>query len=144
VSASALQFFRLRSNAARLPGVCRLSLRRGQRTDIHVDATIQKDANGEYDSIYATVEVKGNWNAELRSAMETQLRDRYLKEKRCRNGLYLPVWFSSTKWSDTDPRKRQCARMSLNEAREFFARQAVELSAGGYYIRSYVLDASLS
>ena len=89
------------------------------------------------------MEVKGNWNAELLSAMETQLRDRYLKENRCRNGLYLISWFTCPKWSQDDPRRKECPRMSLSEAQEFFSQQANELSKDGYWIRSYVLDLSM-
>jgi hypothetical protein len=116
----------------------------GQRTDIHVDAVAPVGRNCEYDRISATVEVKGNWHAELLSAMETQLRDRYLNENRCRNGLYLVAWFSCAKWSEAEPRRKQCSRMSLSEAQEFFSRQANELSKDGYWIRSHVLDVALS
>src|SRR5262249_15240827 len=77
--------------------------RTGQRTDIHVDATTPDEQKGSYDWIYAIIEVKGNWNQGLRDAMETQLRDRYLKEKRCMNGLYLVAWFTCAKWDDADP-----------------------------------------
>jgi hypothetical protein len=48
------------------------------------------------------------------------------------------------KWSEADSRRKQCSRMSLSEAREFFSRQATELSKDGYWIRSYVLDVALS
>jgi hypothetical protein len=116
----------------------------GQRTDIHVDAIVPGGQDGNDDRIYAIVEVKGNWNAELLSAMETQLRDRYLKQNRCRNGLYLVAWFTCTKWIEPDPRRKQRPRMSLTEAQESFSRQATQLSKDGYWIRSYVLDVSLS
>lgn len=115
----------------------------GQRTDIHVDSAALEEP-GSYDWIYAIAEVKGNWHAELLTAMETQLRDRYLKEKRCRNGLYLVAWFTCPKWRPDDSRRNHCSQMSLAEAREFFSHQAVELSTDGYCIRSYVLDVSLS
>ncbi len=116
----------------------------GQRTDIHVDAVVPGGRNGNYDRIYAIVEVKSNWNAELLFAMETQLRDRYLKGSRCRNGLYLVAWFTCAKWSDADPRRKRCSRMSLSEAQESFSRQANELSKDTCLIRSYVLEVSLS
>jgi hypothetical protein len=118
--------------------------RTGQRTDIHVDAVSPEERAGDFDPIYAIVEVKGNWNLELRSAMETQLRDRYLKQVGCRNGLYLVAWFACAKWRDDDSRKKQCPAISLCEARDLFSRQATELSRDGSYIRSYVLDALLS
>jgi hypothetical protein len=115
----------------------------GQRTDIHVDAVVPGTGGDNFDRIYAIVEVKGNWNAELLSAMETQLRGRYLKDNRCRNGLYLVAWFTCEKWASTDNRKTECCHMSLAEAREFFIRQAQSLSKDGNIIRSYALDVSL-
>ena len=115
----------------------------GQRTDIHVDAVIPAAQPGSYERIYVIVEAKGNWNAELPTAMETQLRDRYLKENKCRDGMYLAAWFTCAKWDDTDHRKKQCSRMTLPEAKECFSQQARVLSEGGFYIRSYVLDISL-
>jgi hypothetical protein len=115
----------------------------GQRTDIHVDAVVPGAQPGSYERIYVIVEVKGNWNKELLTAMETQLRDRYLRENKCRDGIYLAGWFSCTKWDDTDNRKNQCSPMNLAEARKFFSQQATTLSQGGFQIESYVLDASL-
>ena len=85
-----------------------------------------------------------NWNKELRTAMETQLRDRYLKENRCQTGLYLVAWFSCAKWREDDQRKEHWPTMSAHEAEELFSKQATELSKEGYYISSYVLDVSLS
>jgi hypothetical protein len=116
----------------------------GQRTDIHVDAVSPGARDGDGDMIYAIVEVKGNWNAELRSAMKTQLLDRYLKEIGSPYGLYLVAWFACAKWTDGDSRKKKCPSMPLPEAREFFSQQAIDLSKGGSFIRSYILDSSLS
>jgi hypothetical protein len=118
--------------------------RKGQRTDIHVDAVAPPGPNGDSDKLHAIVEVKGNWNAELLDAMETQLRDRYLRKNRCKNGLYLPIWFASMEWSDKDSRKKLRSRMALAEAQKFFASQAAKLSTDGYWIRSYVLDVALA
>jgi len=116
----------------------------GQRTDIHVDAVIPGAQPGSYERIYVILEVKGNWNTELATAMETQLRDRYLKEIRCRDGIYLVGWFTCPKWGDSDHRKKQCSLMTLLEAKRFFSRQATALSIEGTYIKSHVLDVSLS
>src|SRR5207245_5735150 len=114
----------------------------GQRTDIHVDAVIPGQP-GSYERTYVIVEVKGNWNTELLTAMETQLHDRYLRENKCRDGIYLAGWFTCTKWDDTDNRKNQCSPMNLAEAKDFFSQQATALSGGGFQIESYVLDVSL-
>jgi len=115
----------------------------GESTDIHVDASIPGRTPGTYERTYAIIEVKGNWHRELRSAMETQPRDRYLKNNACKNGIYLVGWFTGARWRDTDRRKGQCPRMTLSEAKEWFGQQAAELSEDSYLIRSYILELSL-
>jgi predicted NACHT family NTPase len=115
----------------------------GQSTDIHVDAVIPGAQPGSYERIYAIVEAKGNWHPELVSAMDTQLRQRYLRENRCRHGIYLVGWFSSPKWDVDDSRKSKCPNWSVADAKTRFETQASELSVNGDYIRSYVLDVSL-
>jgi len=115
----------------------------GQFTDIHVDAIVPGSQPGSYARVYAILEAKGNWHQELFTAMETQLRDRYLKDNRCQSGIYLVGWFSCAKWDDEDPRKTQCPSMSMNDARSRLEQQATELSTGAYDIRSYVVDCSL-
>ena len=116
----------------------------GQFTDIHVDAIVPEAQPGSYARVYVIVETKGNWHAELFTAMETQLRDRYLKDNRCQSGIYLVGWFSCPKWDDGDSRKKQCPSMSLKDAQLRLERQARELSTGAYDIRSYVLDCTMS
>jgi len=115
----------------------------GQLTDIHVDAVIKGAQPGSYERIYVIIEVKGNWHPELWTAMETQLRDRYLKENRCRDGIYLVGWFSCSKWDDTDHRKKQAPSILLSDAAKTLADQALKLSTEGYLIKSYVLDVAL-
>ncbi|MFZ2008650.1 MAG: hypothetical protein WAU76_01475, partial [Candidatus Sulfotelmatobacter sp.] len=80
----------------------------------------------------------------LLTAMRTQLRGRYLKDSRCRNGLYLVGWFSSPRWDEEDYRKKNIPNMSLEDARRFFSQQAADLSTDGYLIESYVLNLSLA
>lgn len=115
----------------------------GQTTDIHVDAVTSGARPRLYERVYVIIEVKGNWNDELLTAMRKQLRDRYLRDNRCQNGLYLVGWFSCAKWDDEDPRKKKCPELSLDEAKNLFAGQAVELS-NGCTLKSYVLDVSLT
>jgi hypothetical protein len=112
----------------------------GQKTDIHVDAVILGMQEASFDIIRAIIEAKGDWNPELDSAMETQLRDQYLKDNHCRYGLYLVGWFYCDQWDDEDYRKKNCPRMPLEKTREQFSNQASALSTNGYHLRSYVLD----
>jgi hypothetical protein len=75
--------------------------------------------------------------------MQTQLRDRYLRDSRCRNGLYLVGWFSSHRWDEKDYRKKNIPNISLEEARQFFLQQAADLSTNGYHIKSCALDGGI-
>jgi hypothetical protein len=115
----------------------------GQFTDIHVDAVVAGVRQGTYARLYVLIESKGNWNRELFENMETQLRDRYLRNNRCQSGIYLVGWFSSPKWKEDDPKKKQCSRVSVEEARQRLSQQALRLSKEGFDIRSYVLDVPL-
>jgi predicted NACHT family NTPase len=115
----------------------------GQRTDIHIDA-ITRDANGDIaDQITAVVETKGCWNPDLDRAMETQLKNRYLKEHHSPFGLYLVGWFSCSQWTNSDRRKKRSPKMKLEEARAKFSAQAGSLSTNGTTVSAFVLDASL-
>jgi hypothetical protein len=115
----------------------------GERTDIHIDAVV-KNANGEiYDSITVIIEVKGCWHKELNSAMETQLVGRYLKENTCQHGLYLISWFNCDQWDSSDSRKGKSPKISIEEAKEQFNRQAEQLSLSGIRVKSFVLNTAL-
>lgn len=121
-----------------------VEIRRGERTDIQVDAVI-KNQNGEvYDSITVIIEAKGCWNKkELDTAMKEQLVNRYLKDNRCQHGLYLIAWFNCEQWDDSDSRKRQAPKISIEEAKEKFEQQATELSNSGVIVKAFVLNTAL-
>ena len=105
----------------------------GQITDIHVDATVLGRRRGTYERASVIVEVKGNWHRELFSAMQSQLRDRYLKDNSCKNGIYLVGWFACERWRDEDGRKDDCPKLSVAEAQSQFEQQAADLSECGYF-----------
>lgn len=116
----------------------------GERTDIHVDAISRKPRDGEpYEIVKVIIEVKGCWNAGLKHAMDTQLAQRYLKEKSNRFGLYVVGWFRCVQWHDSDSRKDATPCMNLGQAAEFFELQAQALSIDGIEIESVVIDGSL-
>jgi hypothetical protein len=95
--------------------------------------------------VYAIVEAKGNWNAELFENMENRLQGRYLAENRCHSDIYLVGWFRCDIWNKQgDYRKNRCRDMRIEQARDKLARQAQDLSKDGVDIRGYVLDVSLS
>ena len=123
-----------------------VQIRRGQLTDIRVDA-VSPDHGAGAKVVSAIIEVKGCWHRELETAMQNQLVERYLKDNHVPNGLYLVGWFNSLSWSDSDHRKADAPKCSLDEARKRFAQQAHDLQQAaavpGLVLRSFVLNAAL-
>ena len=115
---------------------------RGERTDIFVQTT-STDSTGRSNVISLVVEVKGNWNEEIDTAMETQLVGRYLNEFRCHTGVYLVGCFDSTDWISSDRRRSRSRRRSIEDIRLFLGNQAMELSRDGRYcIKAFALNIS--
>jgi len=111
----------------------------GQRTDIHVDAV-----DGQ-ERLKVIIEVKGCWNPQVATAMQDQLKDRYLRENECSDGIYLVAWFDCPSW---DPDDRRCADAaawcsSIEEARKQLGVQARDLSTDGCSLAACVLDGRL-
>jgi hypothetical protein len=114
----------------------------GQVTDIHVTAvagTGAADAGGNYTVI---IEVKGCWHQKVKSAMDTQLVDRYLHENQCQHGLYVVGWFVCNAWDKSDSRKAGVPWGSLAEAADELKAQASVL-CGSVRVRAYVADCAL-
>ena len=118
----------------------------GQRTDIHVDAVSTSSSPDELDCLKVIIEVKGCWHREVRTAMRTQLVDRYLHENRCRHGMYVAGWFGCDSWDEDDPRKRRTPWPSIDDARAEIGTQAADLCADdslSVKVRGIVLDCAL-
>jgi hypothetical protein len=111
----------------------------GERTDLYVvcrhPATDKK--------IVVVVEVKGCWNADLKSAMKTQLAERYLKDNFYDHGIYVVGWFVCIKWRNQDRRKRMVPFKKLDQARRFFKKQAHSLSSEQTFLKALVMDIAL-
>jgi hypothetical protein len=124
-----------------------VQIRRGELTDIHIDAVVPATDGQTARTISAIIEAKGCWHHELNTAMESQLVDRYLKENQCPHGLYLIGWFNCDRWADKDARKRDAPKYSLDEAKARFALQAEELQSKaavpGLVLRSVILNTYL-
>jgi hypothetical protein len=119
-----------------------VQIRPGQFTDIRVDA-IAQGKPGSYSRLSVIVEAKGNWHPKLFENMETQLRDRYLKDNLCRHGIYLVGWFDCSNWKEGDRRKTKCRQRTMSKTKELLSVQAMGLSKDGLDIRSYILDATI-
>lgn len=115
----------------------------GQSTDIHVDAVPVQDTPGQlYGPIGVVIEVKGSWNDGLMGDMESQLRDRYMKNSEYRGGLYVVAHFKANQWIASDGRRSKSDAIDISKLRQYLTNQAAKFS-GGVLIRSFVLDASL-
>jgi hypothetical protein len=115
----------------------------GQRTDIYVATVIHAAAADTFETVRVIVEVKGCWNSDLKTAMESQLKKRYLCENDCEHGFYVVGWFQCESWNIKDSRRRATPRWTLEEAREFFRGQQARLSEDNCHLESVVLDTSL-
>jgi hypothetical protein len=115
---------------------------KGELTDVFVTGTMTDSQTGAIRSIAAIIEVKGCWHRELRTAMETQLVGRYLKDNQCKYGLYLVGWYLCPQWEPEDARHKAVPFQTIEEARIFFDNQARYLS-GEITIKSAVVNAAL-
>jgi len=115
----------------------------GERTDIYVVATVEGAKPDTRRAIRVILEVKGCWHAELKTAMKTQLRDRYLADNECEHGIYVVGWFICDAWNDKDYRKSATPKWSYAEAISHFDRQATNLSTANARLYACVLNTSL-
>jgi hypothetical protein len=114
--------------------------RRGNFTDVFVETFIPL-SNGDFrDKITIVIEVKGCWHDRLKTAMKTQLVNRYLVPSGYQHGLYLVGWFLCDEWDKSDSRKGKTPKWSFEETQVHFVNQAETLSISGLDVRSFVLD----
>jgi hypothetical protein len=112
------------------------------KTDILVTA-VMRGAGADADTAVSVIaEVKGCWHPELKTAMESQLAERYLKDNECRHGLYLVAWFNPNEWDEEDSRRGQVHFGSRHDLDDFLAKEAKRLSNDDRTIKSRVLDFS--
>lgn len=117
-----------------------VELRRGSESDIRVDAVSRRKDGTVGGTLSVIIEVKGCWNRGLQTDMQTQLRDRYLRDTGLSHGLYVVGWFACDAWKEDAERRRRVPNWNLAEARRFFENQAKELSVDGFLLRAAVLD----
>ena len=115
----------------------------GERTDIYIAAAVPALRAGTFETVRVIIEVKGCWHADLKTAMESQLKNRYLRNNDCEHGIYLVGWFECPAWSKADSRRGRTPGWNVTEANGFFEKQAAALSDAGNEIVACVLDASL-
>lgn len=112
-------------------------------TDVKIEA-IGRGARRDLDpKLVVTIEVKGCWHDELKTAMETQLVEKYLRGSSSPYGIYLVAWFGASAWKDKDGRKKKCHSWSREEMEEYLWRQAKDLRQQGFFITLSVLDCTI-
>jgi hypothetical protein len=120
--------------------------RRGQKTDIYINAIKLDNMSEDAKTLTVVVEVKGCWNDAILTAMETQLFEKYMKENNISCGLYLVGWYMCNKWDNSDKQKEETLKISIEELINRLENQANKLKEKLNCIRdirSFVLDLSL-
>lgn len=118
-----------------------VQIRRGESTDLLVTVMRRNARTQQFEPLIVVVETKCCWHRDLQSAMQDQLKNRYLLNNGARHGLYLVGWFRCPQWAD-DYRRDATPKWTLDQAIAFFEQQATELSDANITMRSFVLDAS--
>jgi hypothetical protein len=117
--------------------------RMGESVDLEIRAVAGERVEGA-PVVTVIVEVKGCWHRHVRTAMETQLADRYL-DASTRQGIYLVGWYAAEEWAAADSRQTRCASETRAELQERFEEQAAQLSEGrDIELSAFVLDCSLA
>ena len=116
----------------------------GEIPDLYVTALSQKSDQPLGEPLIVLIEVKGNWNQELKTAAQTQLAERYLRDNdKATSGLYLVGWFNCQQWDSHDGRRTIAFRNELEALRDELEAQAKGLSNELLDVRVFILDASL-
>jgi hypothetical protein len=118
--------------------------KKGERTDIYVTAMMVGPQPGTFKTERVILEVKGCWHSELKTAMESQLKNQYLKDNNCEHGIYVVGWFVCDSWNASDSRRGKTPKWTIDEAREYFKKQKVKLSDEGDLLEFRIVDASLA
>lgn len=115
----------------------------GERTDIRVQA-FTNPGDGRRQVASLTIEVKGCWHKELRSAMQTQLVDRYLASTGEKVGLYLVAWYVCPAWDGGSVAGAAPGPVTIDSLRMALDAQARDLSSSARRIESALIDATLA
>jgi hypothetical protein len=109
----------------------------GQAVDIQADAPVIDGRQDE--AAVCRIELKGNWHADLMTAMRTQLADDYLIPEKLRYGIYVTARFDLKLWNDPDNRRAKARARVQHEAAAELDTQAETLLGLGLDVRSAVV-----
>jgi hypothetical protein len=89
------------------------------------------------------IEVKCNWNDGVRSAIETQLGDRYLNGPHGTTGIYIVACYSGSAWLKDDSRREEAMRRDPDSLRPELDRRAQSLATRGITVHHRIVDLPL-
>lgn len=90
------------------------------------------------------LEVKGNYHADVVSALTTQLAERYLTGPVGNEGIYVVAYFSQEMWDPADKHRRShAAQRSLEDLRKALAEAARAASVRGKTVHVRVIEVPL-
>jgi hypothetical protein len=116
----------------------------GERTDILVELAPPAKRGKPGDIVRLVIEVKGCWNAELKTAPASQLRDNYMKAYSASLGIYLVMWFTCDRWTKDDNRKGDARRLvpggTLQACIDAVTAACSTASVSGMSITPFVVD----
>jgi hypothetical protein len=115
-----------------------------ERTDLRIDATAADPGTAEAPVITVVGEVKAAWNADLITAMSSQLAGRYMLDTGTTHGLYVVLWFDTGWWSPTQGAsdRNRVARLDRAQVLQDLRQEATALAADGYTIEVVMLNMS--
>jgi hypothetical protein len=111
----------------------------GKRTDIKVDGISRIENSDKVNIITAVIETKGCWNANLLTAIKSQLVDDYLVRLGAPVGIYMVGWFDKQQWDARDSRRSRTRGWTVEEAQRRLDREAAALTQA-FIVRATVLN----
>lgn len=112
----------------------RLGPVKGSEADIL--ATVQIDTT----TVSVVIEGKGNWHGEVKTAIDTQLAERYLTGNPTFTGIYVVGAFHSDRWLPADSRRQKAQARDTNDLRDHLNSEAARLTAGAKTVKARVID----
>lgn len=107
------------------------------------EADIEAIAHDGERTISVVIEGKGIWHKNVRTAIKTQLHDRYLTGAHSYTGIYIVAAYRGSQWLDTDSRREKADRQDPDKLRARLDALAKQLSIPPRAIYVRVIDLPL-
>lgn len=110
----------------------------GSEADIEA---IARDGDRE---ISVVIEGKGIWHSEVRTAITTQLHDRYLTGAHSYTGIYVVAAYRGEQWLHKDSRRKKADRQDVSELRAHLVDTAKQLTVLPRAIHVWIVEIPLN